>query len=91
MAVARSVEGAGSAGHRRLEAAVLGDDVVRQDAAVCAPNAPNARQRGSVRKAQAGGGPGLHDVLSAVDYAVEIGLSDPERLVVGGWSCASLF
>ena len=37
------------------------------------------------------GGPGLHDVLSAVDYAVEIGLSDPERLVVGGWSCASLF
>ena len=26
-----------------------------------------------------------------VDYAVEIGLSDPERLVVGGWSCASLF
>ena len=39
VAVARSVEGAGGAGHRRLEAGVLGDDVVGQDAAVCAGNA----------------------------------------------------
>ena len=33
------------------------------------------------------GGPGLHDVLSAVDYAVDVmGIADPDRLCVGGWS-----
>ena len=33
------------------------------------------------------GGPALKDVLTAVDYAVGQGWSDPERLCVGGWSC----
>ena len=33
------------------------------------------------------GGPGLKDVLGAVDHAVAQGGCDPDRLVVGGWSC----
>ena len=33
------------------------------------------------------GGPALKDVLTAVDYAVGQGWSDPDRLCVGGWSC----
>ena len=33
------------------------------------------------------GGPATHDVLTAVDYAVDsLGLCDPRRLGVGGWS-----
>ena len=32
------------------------------------------------------GVPDLEDVLAGVDYAVEQGYSDPERLGVGGWS-----
>lgn len=33
------------------------------------------------------GGPARHDVLTAVDYAVDsLGLCDPRRLGVGGWS-----
>ena len=32
------------------------------------------------------GGPALHDVLGAVDWAVEAGIADPARLCVGGWS-----
>ena len=33
------------------------------------------------------GGPATHDVLTAVDYAVDVlGVADPDRLGVGGWS-----
>lgn len=32
------------------------------------------------------GGPDVPDVLAAVDYAVKVGVADPNRLGVGGWS-----
>jgi dipeptidyl aminopeptidase/acylaminoacyl peptidase len=32
------------------------------------------------------GGGELADILSGVDHVVELGVADPERLVVGGWS-----
>src|SRR5579885_556168 len=53
-----------------------------------------ANPRGSTGRGQAycaaiyanWGGPDVQDELAAVDYAVKIGVADPGRLGVGGWS-----
>ncbi len=53
-----------------------------------------ANPRGSTGRGQAycaaiyanWGGPDVQDELAAVDYAVKIGVADPNRLGVGGWS-----
>jgi dipeptidyl aminopeptidase/acylaminoacyl peptidase len=53
-----------------------------------------ANPRGSTGRGQAyaagifanWGGPDVQDVLAAVDYAVKVGVADPNRLGVGGWS-----
>lgn len=56
---------------------------------VIAPNYRGSRGRGAAhQRAITGGDKGKEvlDLLGAVDYAVKIGVADPEHLGVGGWS-----
>jgi dipeptidyl aminopeptidase/acylaminoacyl peptidase len=56
---------------------------------VIAPNYRGSRGRGAAhQRAISGGDKGKEvlDLLGAVDYAVKIGVADPDHLGVGGWS-----
>jgi dipeptidyl aminopeptidase/acylaminoacyl peptidase len=56
---------------------------------VIAANYRGSRGRGEAHQsaiAKEGKGKEITDLLGAVDYAVKIGLADPEHLGIGGWS-----
>lgn len=51
------------------------------------PRGSAGRDKGFIGSNQRAWGTGdLDDVLNGVDYAVKLGLADPDKLVVGGWS-----